>query len=438
MKKIHLLPVLFFALSLNANAATFPDVPADNKNFQAIEFLADKNIIKGYADGTFGPGKLVNRAEAVKIITSALNIKTDGSYVFVFPDVKKEAWFFPYVMGGKAAGIIGGYKDGTFKPTDPVNLAETMKILATAAKVQLPATVPDNVFTDVKKEAWYASHIQYGRDHNIILSDDYGAVHPDQSMTRAAFAELVFRMMTVQNNKGEPFPLEINWNTYNGDNLPFQIKFDDKNWKVVKDNNQVVFIKPDKQYSQFSATRVYPNSAVVTVTLDANAGNMVTDQYFTNIKNAFPGAAYKKFKLKDLDAYEVVYQNSRMVDWYVYLKNKKVLAIYTEFGNGALGFQLQQAIKAMLGTLVYKELPATNAEDYTDVLSNIMKMILIKNKGMDTLNSLPEKTIILTDALGAGNGPVDYYYSTKANYTFKYERTDDVILDSRSGKTTSF
>lgn len=437
MKKIYLLPVLFFALSLNVNAATFPDVPPDNKNYQAIEFLADKNIIKGYADGTFGPGKLVNRAEAVKIITSALNIKTDGSYTFVFPDVKKDAWFFPYVMGGKAAGIIGGYKDGTFKPTDPVNLAETMKILVTAAKVQLPVKPTENVFTDVVKDAWYAPHIKYARDNNIILSDDYGAVHPDQSMTRAAFAELVFRMMTVQ-SKGKPFPLEINWSQYQGKSLPFQLKYDDKNWKIVEDVNQVVFIKPDKQYSQFSSTRVYPNSAVVTVTIDANTGNMVTDQYFTNIKNAFPGATYKKFKLKDLDAYEVVYQNSRMVDWYIYLKNKKVLAVYTEFGNGALGFQLQQAIKAMLSTFEYRELPATNAEDYTDLLSNIMKMILVKNKGMDTLNSLPEKIIILTDTLGAGNGPVDYYYSTKANYTFKYERTDDVILDSRSGKTTAF
>lgn len=438
MKKITLLPVIFFALSLNVAAATFPDVPADNKNYQAIEFLANKNIIKGYADGTFGPGKLVNRAEAVKIITSAMGVKTDGSYAVVFPDVKKDTWFFPFVMGGKAAEIIGGYKDGTFKPTNPVNLAETMKILAAASKIQLPSSVTENIFTDVTKDSWYAPHIQYGRDHNMILSDDYGAVHPDQSMTRAAFAELIFRMMTVQSNKGQPFPLETNWASYKSKILPFQLKYDDKNWKIIEDKDQVVFIKPDKQYSQFSATRIYPNSATLTVTLDVNAGNMVTDQYFTNIKNAFPGAEYKKFKLKDLDAYEVVYQNSRMVDWYIYLKNNKVLVIYTEYGNGALGFQLQQAIKAMLGTLAYNDLPAENSTDYTALLGNIMQVILVKNKGMDALKTLPDKAIILTDTLGAGNGPVDYYYSSKANYTFKYERTDDVILDSRSGKMTNF
>ncbi len=438
MKKIYLLPVLFFALTLNVMAASFPDVPADNKNYRAIEFLAEKNIIKGYLDGTFDPGKLVNRAEAVKIITNALKIKTDDTYSAVFPDVKKDAWFFPYVMGGKAAGIIGGYKDGTFKPNDPVNLAETMKILLTAAKVKLPAKVTENVFTDVPKDAWFAPHIEYGRDHNMILSDDYGAVHTDQSMTRAAFAELVFRMMTVANNKGQPFPLEDNWISYKSTTLPFQLKYDDKSWKLIEDKSQVVFIKPDKQYSQFSATRIYPNSAVMTVTLDANVGNMVTDQYFTNVKNAFPGAAYKKFKLKDLEAFEVVYQNSRMVDWYIYLKNKQVLAVYTEYGNGALGFQLKQAIKAMLGTLEYKDLPPANSEDYTDLLSNILQIVLVKNKGMSALDTLPEKVIIMTDTLGAGNGPVDYYYSQKTNYTFKYERTDDVILDTRSGKTTTF
>jgi|GEM_PF-2329736 len=437
MKKIALFSVLFVTFTTSVFAGSFPDVPADNKNYTAIEFLANKNIIKGYSDGTFGPGKLVNRAEAVKMITTALNVKTDGTYSVSFPDVKKDAWYFQYIMGAKEAGIIGGYKDGTFKPTDPVNLAETMKILAAAAKIQLPS-VTDNVFTDVAKTAWFASYIQYGRDHNMILSDDYGAVHPDQSMTRAAFAELVFRMFTVQANKGQAFPLEMNWTSYKSKALPFQIKYDDKNWKIVEDNNQVVFIKPDKQYSQFSATRVYPNSAVVTVTLDANTGGMVTDQYFTNIKNAFPGANYKKFKLGDLDAFEVVYQNSRMVDWYIYLKNKNVLAIYTEYGNGALGFQLQQAIKAMLSTLTYQKLPAGDSVDYTSLLSDIMKVVLVKNKGMNALNTLPDKTIVLTDTLGAGNGPVDYYYSKKVDYTFKYERNDDVILDTRTGKTTTF
>lgn len=437
MKKIYLIPIFFFALSFNAAAASFPDVAKDHKNFKAIDYLAEKNVIKGYSDNTFGPDKLVNRAEAVKIISVALGVKTDDKYEMLFPDVKKTDWFFNFVMGGKAAGIIGGYKDNTFKPGDPVNLAETMKILSLAAKVKLPAKITEDVFTDVGKSAWYAPHMQYGRDHNLMLADDYGAVHPDQAMTRGAFAEFVYRMMIVKEKKEEPFPLALNWKIYNSGAFPFSMKYDDKSWKVIEDKSQVVFLKPDKQYSQFSAGRIYPNTGVVTVVVDPNIGNMVKDQYFTNIKNAFPGGNYKKFKIGELSAYEVIRETDHMTDWYVYLKNNQVLIVYTQYGNGVLKYQLNKIIKAMLDTLEYREVSVAN-DNYAELLNKIMATVLVKNKGMESLNILPEKLIIQTDALGAGNGPVDYYYSQKVNYTFKYERTDDVILDTREGKTTAF
>jgi hypothetical protein len=57
---------------------------------------------------------------------------------------------------------------------------------------------------------------------------------------------------------------------------------------------------------------------------------------------------------------------------------------------------------------------------------------------MENLNKLPEKVIIETDTIGVGTGPVDYYYSETVNYTFKYERTLDLILDTRKGRTASF
>jgi hypothetical protein len=63
---------------------------------------------------------------------------------------------------------------------------------------------------------------------------------------------------------------------------------------------------------------------------------------------------------------------------------------------------------------------------------------MVEKKGMETLNLLPDKTIIETDAIGVGTGPVDYYYSEDVNYTFKYERKSDVILDKKVGKTSAF
>lgn len=420
-----------------AFAASFPDVAEDHKNYKAIEYLDEKQIVKGYPDGSFGPDKLVNRAEALKMIIGALNISTDGKYEVLFPDVKKDDWFFPFVMAAKAEGIVGGYKDGKFKPADTVNLVENLKMLLLASKVKIPEEGEDNIFQDVKKEDWFAPHLLYARNHNLIFSDDYGFVHPDQAMTRAAFAELIFRMMVVLDKKGEPFPLDMSWPFYESKKLPFKLKYDDKGWKLFENKESVIFMRPDKQYSQFSPFRMYPNSAVVTITLDSNDGDMVADQYFTNIKKAFSKAKNKKFKLGGMEALEILLESQRTVDWYVFLKNNDVLVVYTEYGQGPLGFQLQQMIKSMLASFEYKELPVNN-EDYSGVLGKILEKILVKGKGMEMLNTLPDKLIVETDTIGAGNGPVDYYYSEKVNYTFKYERDDDVILDSRSGKITTF
>jgi hypothetical protein len=120
------------------------------------------------------------------------------------------------------------------------------------------------------------------------------------------------------------------------------------------------------------------------------------------------------------------------------LDSGKVFVVYTEFGGGVLGFKLQQYLKAMLSTFEYKDLALDSQIDYTEVLNEIYSKILVEGKGMNALNQLPEKTIIETDSIGVGTGPVDYYYSSGVNKTFKYERNSDTILDKRDGRTSAF
>ncbi len=188
MKKF-LIFCFVFTLSLGSAYATgsFPDVPKDHKNYEAIEYLDNEQIINGYEDGTFGPDNLVNRAEAMKMISVAFEVDIAGEYEILFPDVVKEDWFFPYVMAAQKAEIVKGYDDGKFKPEESVNLAETMKMMMLAAKVELPAAV-GNIFSDVEEEDWFYPYMLFARDKNIILPDDFGAVYPDQAMTRAYFA----------------------------------------------------------------------------------------------------------------------------------------------------------------------------------------------------------------------------------------------------------
>jgi hypothetical protein len=60
-----------------------------------------------------------------------------------------------------AYGIVQGYDDGTFKPDQPVNRAEALKILTLAAQLQLPPGSETGIilaFPDVKKATGSQPH----------------------------------------------------------------------------------------------------------------------------------------------------------------------------------------------------------------------------------------------------------------------------------------
>lgn len=441
MKKFIIFFAVLLIFSLPAVAGSFPDVPSDHQNYHAIEFLDKNEIVGGYKDGTFKPDKFVNRAEAAKIIVGAFDIAFDGNYEVLFPDVPSSEWYFPYVMGGREAGIISGHSNGTFKPTDTVNLAETLKMMLLAAKIELPAEILTDVFDDVPKTAWYAKHALYARDKNIVLSDKNGHLNANQPMTRAKFAEVIYRMKTVIDKGGASFPLHMNWDEYVGETLPFKMKYDSNKWSVVQNADNVSFLMKNTDFAQATPVRVYSDSAVVWVYLDKNLNNISREAYFEKVKGAFTaGAEFNTFNLKGVNALEVVKPNDRIVDWYLYLDDRSVLIVYTQYGTGGLAYNSKQYIKTMLSTFAYNPVSTSgrSKEELQKFLGGIFAKILIEGEGLNVLNNLSDKVIIETDTIGVGTGPVDYYYSKEIDYTLKYERAADVILDKRAGKTSSF
>ncbi len=438
MKNFAIFLAFFAFFGGEVLASSFVDMPEDHQNYKAVEYLKEKGILDGYSDGTFRPGSLVNRAEAVKIIVGAFGISKDGSFSQKFPDVKSSDWFFKFVMAGEKAGLVSGYSDGKYKPEKTVNLAETLKILTSGAKVTLPEVLTD-VFVDVKLDVWYAPHALYAKTKNVVLSDDNGNLNAGKDMTRGDFAEVVYRMMIVMGSNGQAFPLHTSWPYFESDLLPFKMKYDSSKWLVIENKDEIVFWRPNSTLKQFSPGRVYPNSAVVRVTLDPNGAKLTSGKYFENIRNVFAGSdyAFTNFQVNGLNAMEVLGAKEHTADWYLYLGDSTVLAVYTEYGDGVLAPNLQQFIKSMLQTLEYQKIvPIT--EENSKLLSDVLAVVLVEGKGKQMLDKISDKVIIETDSIGVGTGPVDYYYSKTLNYTFKYERAADTILAARKGQTTTF
>lgn len=188
---------IFFSTALNC-FASFSDVPANHPNAVAIDYLVTEKILNGYPDGSFRPEEPVNRVEALKIILLANKIAISANFSLNFLDVEKSAWFAKFIQTAVEREIVAGYPDGTFQPERQVNLAEALKMTLLTAKVSLQnyKTNSQNVFADVAVDSWFNTYFNYAKKFELIEADKANRVEPAKLLTRGELAEISYRFLT--------------------------------------------------------------------------------------------------------------------------------------------------------------------------------------------------------------------------------------------------
>jgi len=190
-----------------AMAKEFSDVNKMNADFVAIDYLSAQNVLNGYADGTFKPDQMVNRAESLKIIFAGLAVKLDSAADLskLFPDVKATDWFAAYVAQAKAKAIISGNADGTFAPARTVSRAEFLKMLLETVGFKKELWVNQQIFNDVPKDAWFTPYLNYAGKSGLLTKDKDNNIFPARQLSRAEVAEIVYLLMTIINGNDENF-----------------------------------------------------------------------------------------------------------------------------------------------------------------------------------------------------------------------------------------
>lgn len=191
-----------------AEAKTFSDVPISHPNRVAISYLSDQGIINGYDDGTFKPGQLVNRAEALKIILEGVKAEIPATIIATdFSDVAPSDWFAKYVAAGKKLGIISGNPDGTYAPGRSVAKAEFLKILLNAHGFNPTKWQDKKIFNDVAADAWFTPFMNYAGQAGLITPDANNNLEPSKPLTRAEVAEIYYLMTVIKKGGDSQFLL---------------------------------------------------------------------------------------------------------------------------------------------------------------------------------------------------------------------------------------
>lgn len=144
------------------NPNPFPDVEDGLYYTKAITIAAEKDIISGYADGSFQPNKKITRGETSSLINRAFSV-SKGERVVGFADTL--GWSKEHILNLASNGIIAGYDDGTFRPNKEISRAEFAVIVARTIHPGFIPPVEDNnsqddEFTKFEKEVLRLTNIE--------------------------------------------------------------------------------------------------------------------------------------------------------------------------------------------------------------------------------------------------------------------------------------
>lgn len=162
----------------------------------SIRFLAGltPSIIGGYGNGLFGPNDPVTRAQLAAMLNRALSLNYPVSKP-QFTDVAPGYWGYADIATAKAAGIVAGFPDGTFRPEKHVSRAELAAIFCRAFNLSKPDESP--TFRDLGQSGfiWADSSIITLAGNGIAGGYPGGFFGPEKTVTRAEVAVFLSRVM---------------------------------------------------------------------------------------------------------------------------------------------------------------------------------------------------------------------------------------------------
>ncbi|MBT3348753.1 peptidoglycan DD-metalloendopeptidase family protein [bacterium] len=182
--------------SKTLRARLYSDIEDDFEKYNAIEFLKNRGIMNGYKDGSFKPNGTLNRAETVKLLIEANELRLLPAEMG-FSDVPENAWFTPYVKTALARNLIRGYANGTFLPGKTISRAEFLKLAIEAGEFPLDEvlTAP---YSDTPLGEWFTPYFDFAKRKNIFETGSDTIASPSRSITRAEAADVIYNLLLLQ------------------------------------------------------------------------------------------------------------------------------------------------------------------------------------------------------------------------------------------------
>ncbi|SDK11901.1 S-layer homology domain-containing protein [Natronincola ferrireducens] len=163
----------------------------------------EKGLAKGYPDGSFRPNNSITRAEFIALTNKVFGFTEEA--IISFKDVKEENWFAPAIKQAIAAGYISGYPDGTIRPHNPISRQEVAIIIGKVKNLEERQHAA-NIFSDSQKiSSWSKGFVGAVLEKGFIGGYPDGSFKPTTSITRAEALVVLNNVMIVGEETIEEF-----------------------------------------------------------------------------------------------------------------------------------------------------------------------------------------------------------------------------------------
>ncbi|WP_053956385.1 S-layer homology domain-containing protein [Inediibacterium massiliense] len=191
----------YYAVGYKTSAASvsFSDVLPGAWYYDAVSFIAKKDITTGIGDSKFSPEATLTRGQFIVMLMRAYGIEPDANPMDNFSDAAN-TYYTGYLAAAKRFGITNGVGDNKFAPEQAITRQEMFTLLYNALKAigKLPQGDSDKLlssFSDAGQIDSWAKDAMKRMVETGTIGGNNGMLTPTRTTTRGEMAQVLYNLL---------------------------------------------------------------------------------------------------------------------------------------------------------------------------------------------------------------------------------------------------
>ena len=184
--------------------AAFADLDAAAWYHDGVHFCVERGIMNGFSDGTFGPQRIVSRAQLATILWNREG-KPQADTELSFQDTNPDGWYAGAIRWALREKLLTGYNADSFGPNDVLTRQQLAAILYRYAgsPAQTDAEAKLSAYEDNAQIGSYARDaLAWATDAQLIQGTTPVTLNPRGNATRAQTAVIIMRYLLSERKEG--------------------------------------------------------------------------------------------------------------------------------------------------------------------------------------------------------------------------------------------